>query len=288
MDLEAVCGPSVPFFKMQGCGNDFVFVDNRELGYDPQAMPDIVVPVCQKAFGVGADGMMFFDHAPEGSGLAYIWHFFNADGSRAEMCGNGSRCAARLAWMLGIAPARHVFGTDAGPIEAEVDPDSNLVTVRLTAPKDLRLNMELEMEVEEKHHQMTLHSVNTGVPHAVVFVDNLESVDVWRLGRTVRHHEFFKPAGTNVNFVAVTGKGQLSLRTYERGVEDETYACGTGAVASAVIAKELGLTGEETVITTTGGEELGVILRDGKTYLRGAAELVFRGEFYPRSLGIES
>lgn len=283
MDLEAVCGPSVPFFKMQGCGNDFVCVDNRELGFDPAGMPDIAVAVCRKAFGVGADGMIFLDHAPAGSDLAYIWHFFNADGSRAEMCGNGSRCAARLAWMLGLAPASHVFGTDAGPIEAVVDPDSNQVTVRLTDPKDLRLDLTVKIE----HQELPLHFVNTGVPHAVAVVENLEAVEVWKLGRAVRFHEFFKPAGTNVNFVAVEGPGRLSLRTYERGVEDETYACGTGAVASAVVARELGLTGEETVITTTGGEELGVILKDGKTYLRGAAELVFTGAFFPQSLGLD-
>lgn len=284
MDIEAVCGKSVPFFKMQGCGNDFVCVDNRVLGIDPAAMPDLVVPVCRKAFGVGADGMIFFDHAPEGSGLAYIWHFFNADGSRAEMCGNGSRCAARLAWMLGIAPAKHVFGTDAGPIEAEVDPDSNQVTVQLTPPKDLRMAIDIEVEGRPFH----LHFVNTGVPHAVAVMDHLELVDVWKLGRAIRQHPYFAPAGTNVNFISSEEKGTLSLRTYERGVEDETYACGTGAVASAIVARELGMTGEETDITTTGGEVLGVILRDGKTYLRGAAELVFKGEFYPQSLGIDT
>lgn len=284
MDIEAVCGESVPFFKMQGCGNDFVCVDNRVLGVDPAAMPDLVVPVCRKAFGVGADGMIFFDHAPAGSGLAYIWHFFNADGSRAEMCGNGSRCAARLAWMLGIAPARHVFGTDAGPIEAEVDPDSNQVTVQLTPPKDLRLGIDIEVDGRPFH----LHFVNTGVPHAVAVMDHLELVDVWKLGRAIRQHQHFAPAGTNVNFISSEEKGTLSLRTYERGVEDETYACGTGAVASAIVARELGMTGEETDITTTGGEVLGVILRDGKTYLRGAAELVFKGEFYPQSLGIDT
>ncbi|BAH73871.1 diaminopimelate epimerase [Solidesulfovibrio magneticus] len=284
MDIEAVCGKSVPFFKMQGCGNDFVCVDNRVLGIDPAAMPDLVMPVCRKAFGVGADGMIFFDHAPEGSGLAYIWHFFNADGSRAEMCGNGSRCAARLAWMLGIAPAKHVFGTDAGPIEAEVDPDSNQVTVQLTPPKDLRMAIDIEVEGRPFH----LHFVNTGVPHAVAVMDHLELVDVWKLGRAIRQHQYFAPAGTNVNFISSEEKGTLSLRTYERGVEDETYACGTGAVASAIVARELGMTGEETDITTTGGEVLGVILRDGKTYLRGAAELVFKGEFYPQSLGIDT
>jgi len=105
MDLEASLGKSVPFYKMQGCGNDFVFVDNRELGFTPDVMREMVVPVCRKSFGVGADGMMFLDPAPAGSGLDYVWHFFNADGSRAEMCGNGSRCAARLAHLIGLAPA---------------------------------------------------------------------------------------------------------------------------------------------------------------------------------------
>lgn len=284
MDIEAVCGASVPFFKMQGCGNDFVCVDNRELQIDPADMPELVVPVCRKAFGVGADGMIFIDHAPAGSGLAYIWHFFNADGSRAEMCGNGSRCAGRLAWMLGIAPAKHTFGTDAGPIEVEVDVDSNQVTVQLTPPKDLRLDMEIEIERRPFH----LNFVNTGVPHVVAVMDHIEMVEVWKLGRAIRQHPAFAPAGTNVNFISSEEHGFLSLRTYERGVEDETYACGTGAVASAIVARELGMTGEETEIITTGGEVLGVILRDGKTYLRGAAELVFRGEFYPQSLGIET
>ncbi len=283
MDIEALCGNSVPFFKMQGCGNDFVCMDNRELGFDPDVMPEIALAVCRKSFGVGADGIIFLDHAPEGSGLHYKWHFFNADGSRAEMCGNGSRCAARLAWMLGIAPASHVFGTDAGPIEAEVDPDTNQVTVRLTPPRDLRLDLTVEIEGQPFH----LHSVNTGVPHAVLVADDLQAIDVWKIGRSVRFHPFFAPAGTNVNFVAPEGPGRLSLRTYERGVEDETYACGTGAVATAIVCKELGLTGEETELVTTGGEVLGVILREGKTYLRGAAELVFHGAFYPRNLGLE-
>ncbi|MGD9610322.1 MAG: diaminopimelate epimerase [Desulfovibrionaceae bacterium] len=283
MDLEASLGRAIPFYKLQGCGNDFVFVDNRVTGFAPEAMQEMVEPVCRKAFGVGADGMMFLDPAPAGSGLDYIWHFFNADGSRAEMCGNGSRCAARLAYLIGLAPAKHVFGTDAGPIEAVVDPDSDQVTVLLTPPKDLRLNQTIEVEQQP----INLHSVNTGVPHAVTFLESVENVDVWKYGRAIRFHEAFAPAGTNMNFVAVEGPGRLSLRTYERGVEDETYACGTGAVASAIVARELDLTGDETVVTTTGGEELGVILKDGKTYLRGAATLVYRGEFFPSSLGLD-
>jgi len=282
MDLEASLGKSVPFYKMQGCGNDFVFVDNRELGFSPDTMGEMVVPVCCKSFGVGADGMMFLDPAPAGSPLHYVWHFFNADGSRAEMCGNGARCAARLAHLIGLAPAKHVFGTDAGPIEAAVDEETGLVTVQLTPPADVRLNQTIEVEGQT----ITLHSVNTGVPHAVIFVDDLESVDVWKFGRAIRFHTDFEPAGTNVNFVAVEKPGKLSLRTYERGVEDETYACGTGAVASSVIARELELSGDETNVTTTGGEELGVIIKDGRTFLRGAAVLVYQGAFYLKSLGL--
>jgi len=281
MTLETALGKGVEFHKMQGCGNDFVIIDNRSLQTPVAAMPEWARLVCRKCFGVGADGLIFLDAAPAGSGLDYRWHFYNADGSRAEMCGNGARCAARLAALLGIAPADHVLGTDAGGVAAQVLGNGQ-VKVRLTPPKDLRLGAELDVE----GRKLAVHFVNTGVPHAVVFFEDVSLVDVKKLGRAIRFHPAFAPAGTNANFVTVKGPGELLLRTYERGVEDETYACGTGACASAIIAHALKLAEAEVDVTTSGGEVLGVDVSGGQVVLRGAAEVAFSGTLYPRALGL--
>lgn len=279
MSLSSALGKGVPFFKMQGCGNDFVIIDNRAQRVPASSMEEWARRVCRKSFGVGADGLIFLDDAPQGSGFDYIWHFYNADGSRAEMCGNGSRCAARLANMLGMAGPEHVLGTDAGGIAAKVLPDGQ-VRVRLTKPHGLRTAIALNVD----GLSLTAHFVNTGVPHTVVFFDDVSTVDVKALGRAIRFHPEFAPAGTNANFVSVTGLGSLNLRTYERGVEDETYACGTGACASAAVAHALGLTGPDVEVTTSGGEVLGVSLASGDIFLRGGAEVTFAGDLYPDAL----
>lgn len=273
---------TVPLFKMQGCGNDFVLIDNRRVRLPVAAMSRWATAVCRRAFGVGADGLIFLEEAPAGARADYIWHFYNADGSRAEMCGNGARCAARLASLIGLAPAVHVLGTDAGDIEAEVLGGTNQVRVRLTMPKGLLLGMEIEVS----GMTVPFHFVDTGVPHAVVIRDDLADLDVAGLGRAMRHHEEFAPAGTNVNFISVENHGRIRLRTYERGVEAETYACGTGAVASAVVAGALGLVGGEVEVVTSGGEVLGVSVGEGAPYLRGAAELVFWGDMDPAAMGL--
>lgn len=281
MACDFSLGKGVAFHKMQGCGNDFVIIDNREYKVPLADMPQWARQVCRKCFGVGADGLIFLETAPAGSGFDFAWHFYNADGSRAEMCGNGARCAAKLGNLLGFAPAKHVLGTDAGGVEAQVLEDGQ-VRVRLTPPVDLMTGMELAMDGQT----LTVHFVNTGVPHAVVFSEDVSLLDVKTLGRAIRYHKAFAPKGTNANFVTVKGPGRLLLRTYERGVEDETYACGTGACASAVIANALGLTGPDVEVTTSGGEVLGVGLADGQVYLRGAAELCFSGLMYPKALGL--
>lgn len=279
MSLSSALGKGVPFFKMQGCGNDFVVIDNRARRVPVSVMDEWARRVCRKSFGVGADGLIFLDDAPQGSGFDYIWHFYNADGSRAEMCGNGSRCAARLANMLGMAGPEHVLGTDAGGIAAKVLPDGQ-VRVRLTRPHGLRTAIALDVDGQA----LTAHFVNTGVPHAVVFFDDVSAVDVKALGRIIRFHPEFAPAGTNANFACVTGSGSLNLRTYERGVEDETYACGTGACAAAAVANALGLTGPDVEVATSGGEVLGVSLLNGDIFLRGGAEVTFTGDLYPQAL----
>jgi len=272
---------AVAIHKMQGCGNDFVFIDNRQLKLPVSAMPEWARKVCRRSFGVGADGLVFLEEAPDAS-VDYRWHFYNADGSRAEMCGNASRCAGLLAVKLGFAGPVHTFGSDAGPIRAEVDARNCEVKVQLTPPKGLELHKPIDIDGKPDE----IHFVNTGVPHAVYLHENAGSLDVKTLGAHVRYHPLFTPAGTNANFVTVLDKGNIHLRTYERGVEDETYACGTGAAAGVVVTHALGLTGPEVNVRSSGGEILGISLEDGCVFLRGKALNVYSGEMYLAALGL--
>ncbi|WP_461209502.1 diaminopimelate epimerase [Desulfocurvus sp. DL9XJH121] len=281
--MTIITGGAVPFVKMHGSGNDFVLIDNRALTLPQSEMARWAQAICRRAFGVGADGLVFLQDAPAGSEADYVWHFYNADGSRAEMCGNGSRCAARRAVELGLAGPAHVLGTDAGPIRAQVRAEGTAVKVQLTPPHGLKLGAELDVD----GRTYTVHFVNTGVPHAVVQVDDVAAVDVQALGSALRYHQHFAPAGTNVNFIQVTSPESLLLRTYERGVEGETFACGTGAAASALVARELGLTGNAVKLTTSGGEILQIHLEDGTVFLEGPAVKTFQGEMILESLGLE-
>lgn len=279
-------GKTVPFFKMQGCGNDFVVIDNRELKVPESAMADWARAICRRAFGVGADGLFFLETSTAPEGADYRWHFYNSDGSRAEMCGNASRCAAVLAPMLGMAPVEHVLSTDAGLVPAVAYPDACQAKVRLPRPHSQALNAHLDVNGQT----MAVHFVNTGVPHAVVFPADTggapQDFDVKTNGAAIRYHQHFAPKGTNANFAWITGPDAVSLRTYERGVEDETYACGTGAAATAVVAHALGLTGPVVNVTTTGGETLTIHLQDGEAYLQGSAILVFTGELNLAAVGL--
>jgi diaminopimelate epimerase len=243
-------------------------------------MADWARALCPRAFAVGADGLIFLEPTPEAE-TAYRWHFFNADGSRAEMCGNASRCAARLAVELGLAGPEHSFGTDAGPIQARVL-EGGVAKVQLTPPEGLALGEELTVDGT----LMTVHFVNTGVPHAVVVCEDVAAVDVAAKGAAIRYHEHFAPAGTNANFIQATARDALLLRTYERGVEGETYACGTGAAASLVVANALGLVGSSARVTTSGGEVLTVSLENGSVFLQGMAVKVYEGTLEPAMFGL--
>ncbi|BFR48351.1 diaminopimelate epimerase [Nitratidesulfovibrio sp. HK-II] len=273
---------TVPIHKLHGCGNDFVFIDNRALRLPLAAMPDWARAVCRRAFGVGADGLVFLDETPKDREGDYIWHFYNADGSRAEMCGNASRCAALLAVELGFAGPKHVFGTDAGLIRAEADVAAGMAKVELTPPRDLALGIELDLGQGRE----MVHFVNTGVPHAVVFQRDASAVDVRTLGAALRRHAHFAPAGTNANFAQVIDRRNIHLRTFERGVEDETYACGTGAAAGAFIAHALGLTESTVNVRSSGGEILGISIEGGSVFLSGKAVRVFSGEMFLEGLGL--
>jgi len=265
----------IPFKKMHGSGNDFILIDNRDKLINPALASEAAVKFCKRHFGIGADGLILIE---ESSKADFKWRFFNADGSHADMCGNGGRCAARFAVIEGICGPELKFETGAGIIKAQVK--DSVVKLQLTPPKDLKLDMKIPLHEKEK----TVHFIDTGVPHAVLFPNDLGKAPVFELGRLVRHHKIFSPEGTNVNFVKPTGPSSILIRTYERGVEDETYACGTGAVASAIIASIKGLVEPPVEVKTWGGELLKVYFKKEEApdvtevYLEGKAVLVYSGK----------
>lgn len=269
------------FYKMQGSGNDFILFDNTDLKLPVEKMSLWAKTLCKRAFAVGADGMIFLDRTDDPD-LDFMWNFFNSDGSRAEMCGNGSRCASSLAYRLGLAGKSQVFGTDAGPIKANVL-DTDMVKVQLTPPQGIRMDIPLFLD---NGQEVKAHFVNTGVPHAVVVCENVSQVDVLKMGKAIREHKEFSPSGTNVNFIEVIDSESIFLRTYERGVEDETFACGTGAAASVVIGNTLGLTGPSVAVTTSGKERLTIDLSDNDVFLTGKALLVYKAELVLESFGL--
>ena len=266
----------IPFFKMHGGGNDFVLIDHRERFIPEAEQPQFVRRVCHRQLGAGADGLILLEDSPRAD---FRWRFYNADGSEPEMCGNGGRCAARLAVMHGIAPADLSFETLAGIIKAEVR--DRRVKLLMTGVGEVSLNRAIPLEGET----LTGHFLKVGVPHVAVPVADLESTPVTRWGRAIRFHPLFAPAGTNVNFIRVEGPQEVVIRTYERGVEDETLACGTGAVAAALIAARLGQVRSPVTVHTRGGEALTVFFTpqgEGFTqvFLEGDALVAYQGELW--------
>jgi diaminopimelate epimerase len=272
---------TVPFYKMSGSGNDFIIIDNRAGAWDRLRAPGFVRAVCRRQISVGADGVIFIERSDRAD---FSWRFFNADGSEAEMCGNGARCAARFALVQGIAAEKLSFATIAGIIHAEVY--GTRVKTQLTRPGVPEMNIELAIDGAP----FVFHSINTGVPHVVCFVDALERVAVSTIGRSVRFHKRFQPAGTNVNFVSQSAGDMLQIRTYERGVEDETLACGTGSVAAALIAIALGRAASPVRLQTRSGDILMVYAAEAsapfsEVYLEGETTVVYTGELWEEGYG---
>lgn len=263
----------IPFSKMNGSGNDFIVIDNRQKILDADRLGDFVPRVCARKVSVGADGLILIEPSSRAN---FKWRFFNSDGSEAEMCGNGGRCAARFAVQKGIAPNRLTFETLAGIIEAEVT--GRRVKLLMVLPR----NMELDLSVSIDGRQHTLHFINTGVPHAAMIVPKAPDVNVKEMGRKIRFHARFQPAGTNANFVQVLDRRTLKVRTYERGVEDETLACGTGAVASALIAAAKGVVESPVAVETSGGEIINIFFEKTpqgfqRVFLEGDTRVAYEG-----------
>jgi len=263
----------IEFTKMNGAGNDFVMVDNRNasLLLDRER----IARLCDRHRGIGGDGLLSLEGTPDLLQMRY----YNADGGEAEMCGNGARCFARYAARLtGQETGSLSFMTQAGPISAELLP-ANLVRIGMGDPHSVQLAHSLHVLGSDRE----IHSINTGVPHAVLFVRDLETAPVLEEGRALRRHPRFSPAGTNVNFVKVLAPGSLAVRTYERGVEDETLACGTGVVASALIHHFLSRSPSPVTVRVRGGETLEVGFRivnghPSAVTLAGPADFVFNGQ----------
>ena len=259
---------------MNGAGNDFVVLDNRTRQFTLDGAT--IARLCDRHRGIGADGLLCVEPATDGGD--FKMRYYNADGGEAEMCGNGARCFGRFVNHLhGDKLTKIRFETLAGMISAEFEGDQ--VRINMSAPHSLKLAQTLPVAGTE----LTVHSVNTGVPHAVVFVDDLANVPVREWGAGLRYHEAFKPKGTNANFAKVLAPGSISIRTYERGVEDETLACGTGMVASALIHATLSGAPSPVKVLVKGGDTLEVgFTRDGDSFrdvtLTGPAVIVFEGD----------
>jgi len=261
------------FTKMNGAGNDFVLMDNRERKI--RLSRDQIVRLCDRHRGVGADGVLLL--TPCASGKAdWAWQFYNSDGSTGEMCGNGARCFSRFAQrLLGLSKG-FTFETEAGIIAATFQDE--LVTVNLTLPGQPQLNQQVPLSVGTQ----AVHSINTGVPHAVLFVSDADRVMMEQLGPEIRRHPHFGPKGTNVNFAQHLGLNSIRVRTFERGVEGETFACGTGVTAAALISARLHGFKSPVKVRVQGGDQLEVSFRDqgGKfsdVRLTGPAQFVFEG-----------
>jgi diaminopimelate epimerase len=266
------------FYKMNGAGNDFIVIDNRDLSVVLDRAQ--IAALCDRHRGIGADGLLAVEPAEQGAD--YKFRYYNADGGEAEMCGNGARCFGRFTAHLGDEiPERVTFETIAGTLTAEMDGEN--VRIAMSDPKDLQPDTGAAVPGLDA----PLHFINTGVPHVVAFVPGgaaFNDLDVFTHGRAIRRHAAFAPAGTNANFATVLAPGHIAIRTYERGVEDETLACGTGMVACALIHHLLTAAPPPVKVDVAGGDTLEIGFEknpDGSftnVTLTGPADFVFEGE----------
>jgi diaminopimelate epimerase len=263
---------NLPFSKMAGAGNDFVVIDNRR-GVVPTSCGGLIQSWCDRRFGVGADGVLLVEPTNDAH---FRMRYYNADGGEAEMCGNGARCISRFAYLNGIAPARMEFLTAVGRHSAEIIGAN--VKLSMTDPTGLSLDTALPLRKDTP----TVSFLNTGVPHVVEFVESVRTTNIVARGREIRRHERYQPAGTNAMFVELVDAHTFRIRSYERGVEDETLACGTGTVAAAVIGGLKGMFESPTTGITGSGIPLTIHFElNGNTassvYLQGNAEVTFEG-----------
>jgi diaminopimelate epimerase len=268
----------IPFFKYSATGNDFILIDNRAQRFTG-AEKNLFFDLCARKTGIGADGILLIE-PPRHENCSFTMRYFNRDGCESEMCGNGARASAYHAKTINRVAPSMKFEVNGDVYHAEVVHDR--VRLRMQEPRDLRLQVgALQTLGVPAPAELTEGGyVNTGVPHLVLFVEAVAQIDVENLGRALRHHRAFAPAGTNVNFIEIVDGSHVSIRTYERGVEEETLACGTGAVASALIAQRAQRVNFPVHLSTRGGEL--VVSREAdsnRLLLEGQVKQIFTGEF---------
>lgn len=279
----------IDFYKFEAAGNDFILIDRRKFlkNKNKRSLSLITKRCCRRKEGIGADGMLFIESAKKDD---FKMRIFNSDGSEAEMCGNGARCAAFWKLLGSKKKIETVFTTEAGAIKAGLKAGAKLT--QKTAKADIRIKitrpfgLKQDLPVEVFGKKIKVNFINTGVPHVVIFVDSLNLIDVSGIGRVIRFHKLFSPQGVNVNFVELKKANKLQVRTYERGVEAETLACGTGSVAAAfVYACKKRFGGnliKKATLKTKGGQVLKVFFNYQENeikdvWLEGGVSLVYRG-----------
>lgn len=275
------------FAKMNGAGNDFVVLDNRFYNFTDAELSDLAVRLCPRRTGIGADGLLAFARPQDAAAHDYRMRYFNADGSAARMCGNGARCLAHFARRAGIDKADLTFESDAGVYRARAEAEAG-APVRLFVPPPRDFAPAVDLKGEAARAAGPVSFIWTGTEHAMRFVEDVDAAAVGKDGPPLRRDAALAPAGANVNFVQVVDAGgaeqaaMLRVRTYEKGVEAETPACGTGALAAAVVARLLERIHAETVDVHMPGGALRVGFHlDGEAvsdlYLEGPVALTFRG-----------
>ena len=259
------------FTKLNATGNDFILFDNRDRKLSGEEH-DLFKQICRRRFSVGADGILLIENSDK---FDFALRYFNSDGYIGEMCGNGARAAAFYAFSQKTAPADLTFEVLSVPYRASVNGD----WVKLFMPRPVEIR-EYPSVLEESDFEEGGY-LNVGVPHYVIFVPDVETVDVETIGRKYRHHKDFQPWGTNTNFVQIKNKNTIKIRTYERGVEEETYACGTGTISSAILARKQKKLELPLTIQAKGGL-LRVDFDDNisEIALEGMVKIVYTGEFF--------
>ena len=257
---------NISFTKMSAAGNDFIVIDNRRARF-PARRKSLIRNLCARCAGIGADGILLLCRSQQAD---FRMRIFNPDGSEPEMCGNGARCIALYARHKRLIAKQFTMETKAGIIKGTINsPDK--ITLFMGAPQDIRLN--LKIKVAGKY--INIYTINTGVPHVILYVNNINEIAVEDIGRRIRYLKKFAPAGTNVNFVQLNDNNRIAVRTYERGVEKETLACGTGAVASAIISRLVHRLAGKIMVKTRSKDILKIDTRE--VTLTGPAREVYKG-----------